>query len=122
MLISRKGLAYRNLAKDSMTRDIFTEKVIELIKQIPPGKVATYGQISFLAGDDSSGAKKVARILHSCTEKENLPWHRIINSRGRISLTGEACKLQRELLESEGIIFDESGVVDFEIFLWIPGY
>ncbi|MBN1232785.1 MAG: MGMT family protein [Candidatus Coatesbacteria bacterium] len=105
-----------------MIRDIFTEKVIKLIKQIPSGKVATYGQISFLAGDDSSGARQVARILHSCTEKENLPWHRIINSKGCISLKGEAYKLQREMLESEGIVFDESGQVDFKRFLWIPGY
>jgi methylated-DNA-protein-cysteine methyltransferase-like protein len=54
----------------------------------------------------------VARLLHSSSEKHGLPWHRVINSQGRISLTGDAYELQRALLQSEGIEFGPEDTVD----------
>ena len=80
----------------------FTEKVLEIIKMIPRGKVMTYGQISSYAGNPR-GARQVSRILHSMSEKHKLPWHRVINSKGGISLTGEPGFIQSGMLESEGI-------------------
>lgn len=80
----------------------FTIEVIDIIKNIPFGKVMTYGQIAAYAGNPR-GARQVSRILHSMSEKHQLPWHRVINSKGTISLTGEAGFVQGELLSQEGI-------------------
>lgn len=80
----------------------FTFKVIETIKMIPYGKVMTYGQIAAYCGNPR-GARQVSRILHSMSSKHKLPWHRVINSKGGISLTGEGGFMQSELLIQEGI-------------------
>ena len=98
----------------------FHETVISIIKKVPEGKVATYGQIAFLAGS-SGAARQVSWILHSCSKKENLPWHRVINSRGSISLKhGYGYELQKTLLENEKIIFDEKDFIDLNLYLWKP--
>ncbi len=94
----------------------FYQKVIGLIKGIPPGKVATYGQIATYAGNPRA-ARQVAYVLHSSSRKEELPWHRVINSRGAISLKPKhGYELQKELLEKEGIILDENDCVDLTRF------
>lgn len=80
----------------------FTEDVLEIILMIPRGKVMTYGQIAALA-NNPRGARQVSRILHSMSEKHQLPWHRVINSKGSISLTGEPGFIQSAMLASEGI-------------------
>lgn len=81
----------------------FTIQVLDIIKSIPHGKVMTYGQIAAIAGNPR-GARQVSRILHSMSDTHQLPWHRVINSKGGISLTGEAGHIQTEMLLSEGII------------------
>ena len=87
---------------------------------IPEGKVCTYGKIAEYAGDPR-GARQVVRILHSCGEKERLPWHRVVNREGRIALKPmEGYEEQRELLENEGVEFDERGRIDLNRFLWEP--
>jgi len=92
----------------------FTKDVIKIIKNIPIGKVMTYGQISAEAGN-VKGARQVARILHTMTEKYDLPWQRVINASGKITIKdNNYAKLQRSLLEQEGIEFSVSGVVDLE--------
>jgi methylated-DNA-protein-cysteine methyltransferase-like protein len=96
----------------------FSERVKKVIKQIPSGKVATYGQIAFLAGNPR-GARQVSWILHSCSKKDTLPWHRIINSKGRISLpVNQGYNIQKVLLEKEGIDFDEDGSINLDLYLW----
>jgi methylated-DNA-protein-cysteine methyltransferase related protein len=98
----------------------FTEKAKRLIKSIPRGKVSTYGQIAAYAGDPR-GARQVARLLHSCAEKDNLPWQRMINRRGRISLLpGNGYELQYSLLHKEGVRFKLDGSIDLDCFLWQP--
>jgi methylated-DNA-protein-cysteine methyltransferase-like protein len=98
----------------------FNQRVTNLIKSIPKGKVATYGQIAALAGNPR-GARMVVRVLHTSSKKENLPWHRVINSKGKISLpTGSGYELQKALLKKEGIIFKDDDSVDLKRFLWRP--
>ncbi len=80
----------------------FTEEVLDIIKMIPSGKVMTYGQIAAYAGNPR-GARQVSRILHSMSGTHNLPWHRVINSKGTISLTGEGGFIQGAMLADEGI-------------------
>lgn len=103
-----------------MNRMRFSERVIELTRRIPRGRVATYGQLSLLAGNPGA-ARQVARILHSCSEKEGLPWHRVINSKGSISLKDAGYRIQKQLLEKEGVRFDEDDRVDLDRFLWRGG-
>jgi methylated-DNA-protein-cysteine methyltransferase-like protein len=99
----------------------FTGRVKNWIKKIPAGKVATYGQISHLAGH-FNGARQVSWILHSCSAKDKLPWHRVINRRGAISLKpGSGFEKQKELLMAEGIVFDDHNRIDMNRFQWTPG-
>jgi methylated-DNA-protein-cysteine methyltransferase-like protein len=105
--------------KSRAVRD-FTREVIRLIKAVPPGKVVTYGQIASMAGLYSS-VRRVVWILHSSTEKEGLPWHRVVNRKGGISLKpGAGYERQKALLQKEGIVFDVRDRIDLERFRWEP--
>jgi len=101
-----------------MARSEFTSRVIKIIMGIPEGMVCTYGDIAALAGNPRA-ARQVSRVLHSCSDKENLPWHRVINREGRISLKPmQGYEEQRAMLESEGVEFGPGGKVDFVTYLW----
>jgi len=93
----------------------FTEEIIQIILSIPAGKVASYGQIAAIAGNPRA-ARQVSRILHSCSQKCNLPWHRVINSQGKISLKNEGYQRQYKLLKEEGIVFGLNQRIDFKLF------
>ena len=98
----------------------FQRRITALIKRIPRGRVATYGHIARLAGNPR-GARHVVWALNSSSEKEKLPWHRVINSQGRISLKpGQGFELQKALLEDEGVRFDKNNKVDLDLYLWHP--
>lgn len=99
---------------------LFYQRVKHIIKRIPKGKVATYGQIAALAGNHRA-ARQVAWILHSSSEKESLPWHRIVNSQGEISLKPNyGYEVQEALLRKESIEFDQDGRIDLNEYLWKP--
>lgn len=96
----------------------FTQNVVALIKSVPEGKVCTYGTIALMAGHPK-GARQVTRILHAMSRKYNLPWHRIINAKGQISLPkSQGYEEQKALLESEGICFGLKDRIDLEQYLW----
>ena len=91
-----------------------------MIAAIPRGKVATYGQVAHLAGKPW-GARQVAWILHSQSDKYKLPWQRVIGAAGRISLPpGRGLEEQRRLLRAEGVVVAASGRVDLGRFRWRP--
>jgi methylated-DNA-protein-cysteine methyltransferase-like protein len=99
----------------------FEERAKEAIRAIPRGKVATYAQIAALAGNYRA-ARQVVRVLHSSSEKDRLPWHRVINSRGGISLKrGRGFEEQRRRLVNEGVRASRLGRIDLEEFQWEPG-
>jgi methylated-DNA-protein-cysteine methyltransferase-like protein len=100
-----------------MGEKTYTERVVEAIKSIPKGRVATYGQLAAMAGNPR-GARQVVRALASLSAKEGLPWHRVINARGTISLTGAGFDEQKALLEAEGVAVDGRGAVDLKRFGW----
>lgn len=105
---------------DPENRSPFTQRVIKIIKSIPAGKVFTYGGVAAAAGNPR-GSRGVVWILNSSSGRENLPWHRVINSRGTISLKpGYGFELQKQLLESEGIQVSDSGAIDLNLYLWSP--
>ena len=92
----------------------FTENVVEIIRNIPSGKVMTYGQIAKLAGS-SRAARQVVRILHSMSKKHRLPWHRVINAKGQIALQDDESYHEQLLsLEAEGVEVGLNGVIDLE--------
>lgn len=98
----------------------FFRRVVKVIKKIPRGKVATYGQIAALAGNPR-GARQVAWVLHSASDKEKLPWQRVINSAGTISLPRmRGYELQKALLVKEDVKFDGKDGVDLTRFQWRP--
>lgn len=98
----------------------FTERVMEIIKSIPAGKVMTYGQIAKVAGSPR-GARQVVRILHSMSGNHKLPWHRVINAKGEIAISDEeSAYTQRNMLEAEGACFRSNGLVDLEKSRYVP--
>lgn len=100
--------------------DGFTARAIALIRSIPAGRVTTYGMIAAGAGN-RRGARQVARILHSCSEKYGLPWHRVVNRNGEISVRSSMGYIfQRSLLAEEGVLPGADGRIDFARFLWQP--
>ena len=96
--------------------NLFTTRVVSVIRAIPRGFVMSYGQVAAAAGNPR-GARQVVRILHSMSEKHALPWHRIINAKGEISLPGND---QRRLLESENVQFDVNGKINLTTYRWFP--
>jgi methylated-DNA-protein-cysteine methyltransferase-like protein len=96
----------------------FFEKVHLLVRQVPPGRVTSYGAIARML-EHPHAARTVGWAMHSIPEGADVPWWRILNSKGCISLSGErGANLQRELLETEGVTFDERGCVDLKRFGW----
>ncbi len=100
-------------------RSPFSKKVIQLIQAIPKGKIATYGQIAKLAGKPQ-GSRGVSWILHSSSKAHNLPWQRVLNSKGMISFPMDSAefKRQKQLLVKEGIDFNEADQIDLKKFQW----
>ena len=97
----------------------FFAQVYEVVRRIPPGQVATYGQIARLLGKPRA-ARTVGWALHSLPEGSDVPWQRVINAKGTISLDarGPGGAIQRVLLEAEGIVFDEQGRADLKAYGW----
>lgn len=91
------------------------EKIYEVVKSIPKGKVATYGQVALLAGNPR-WARVVGYALHVNPEPGIIPCHRVVNREGKVApgfaFGGEG--VQRQLLESEGIVFETDGRIDLE--------
>jgi methylated-DNA-protein-cysteine methyltransferase-like protein len=95
-----------------------SKNIIQVIKHIPKGRVATYGQIAGLAGNPHA-SRVVVWTLNSSSKTENLPWYRVINSKGTISLKrGAGYEEQRKLLESEGVVFNEDDKIDLKKYQW----
>lgn len=96
----------------------YYDDVYELVKRIPRGRVSTYGRVAQMS-PVPRGARGVGWALAGLGPERarEVPWWRVINAAGRISNEFNAT-LQRELLEAEGVVFDERGYVDLERYLW----
>jgi methylated-DNA-protein-cysteine methyltransferase-like protein len=108
--------------------ELFNPIVWNIVRQVPEGRVTTYGQIASMIPPPESvdpaqyarlGSRWVGSAMRSLTD-DSVPWHRVINSKGEISLPrgSEGAEVQRALLEMEGVAFSESGRVDFNLFGW----
>ena len=103
----------------SVPEDNFRQRVLMSIHAIPYGKVATYGQIARLAGS-SRAARQVGGILRKLPKGSSIPWYRVVNRSGNISLIGPDYTRQLTALQDEGITFNASGVIDLALYGWDP--
>lgn len=96
-------------------------RIYAVVARIPPGKVATYGQVAALAGL-ARRARQVGQALRATPDDLDIPWHRVINARGEVSPRAMPGwdGYQRHLLEEEGIVFDANGRLDLERYRWEP--
>lgn len=96
------------------------DRIYAVIRRIPRGRVATYGQVAALAGLPGN-ARRVGYALHALSSATALPWQRVVNARGAISLDpGSSGLTQRLLLEKEGVTFDARGRIALTRFRWRP--
>lgn len=98
----------------------FTEEAMKIIKEIPEGKVMTYGQVAAYAGSPRGG-RQVARLLHSMSSKYDLPWHRVVNAQGQIMIQDpEARFAQQTFLQKEGVEVSANGKIDLARYGYSP--
>lgn len=109
--------------------ETFNALVWTIVKQIPEGQVATYGQIAQMIPPPEDvtpldyarmGARWVGQAMNATPEGEGIPWQRVINSKGEISLPkgSPGAMRQRVLLEDEDVKFNDKGRIDFKVFGW----
>ncbi|MBO5421367.1 MAG: MGMT family protein [Clostridia bacterium] len=97
------------------------EKIYEVVCNIPKGKVATYGQVALLAGNPR-WARVVGYALHVNPAFGVIPCHRVVNREGKTaeSFAFGGSDIQRQMLENEGIVFEEDGHIDLKKYQWKP--
>ena len=98
----------------------YQERVYEIVRQIPRGRVMTYGQIAAVLGEGYT-PRTVGYVMHAA-DSESVPWQRVINSQGKCS-TGRMTipvNLQQDMLEQEGVEFDAKGKCDLNEYQWWP--
>ena len=95
---------------------VMSDKVYEFVRNIPRGKVASYGKIALYLGNRNF-ARVVGNILHSNPDPEHIPCHRVVNAQGRLSRSYAfgGIEAQQCLLESEGVVFKNNQVVDLSV-------
>jgi methylated-DNA-protein-cysteine methyltransferase-like protein len=99
-------------------QDEIYARIYDAIRRVPRGRVATYGQIAASIGLPRH-ARLVGRALRSLPEPSDVPWHRVVNSSGRVSRRpSESDRLQRLLLEAEGVVFGPTGRLALDDYRW----
>jgi methylated-DNA-protein-cysteine methyltransferase-like protein len=95
------------------------DRIYEVIRRIPRGRVATYGQIADLAGIPGQ-PRRIGYALSALPADSGIPWHRVINAQGKISFPSRSAheRLQRRLLRQEGIVFDSTRRIKLSLFRW----
>jgi methylated-DNA-protein-cysteine methyltransferase related protein len=119
----KKSVASVKKEKSTAGFERVFEQIYRLVLRIPPGRVMTYGQIARWL-DERYSPRLVGWAMHATPKDErNIPWHRVINSRGATS-TGRLIlhepDMQRLLLENEGVVFNDKAVCDLSVFQWSP--
>jgi O-6-methylguanine DNA methyltransferase len=99
-----------------MSNDRFTSRVLHVVRRIPPGRVATYGDVAELAGRPRA-ARAVGNIMRDC-RRADVPCHRVIAAGGRLGGYGGSEALKRSLLAAEGVPFSGARVREFSRLRW----
>ena len=98
-------------------QDSFPRRVWQIVAAIPEGYVTTYGEVAKLAGSPRA-ARQVGGVLKRLPEGSTLPWHRVVNRYGVISLSGPDLQRQRQALLAEGVVVSGSGEIDLNKYRW----
>lgn len=98
--------------------DTFKQRVLHAVASIPAGHVCRYGTIAKRSGN-AKAARQVGIILKKLPLGHALPWHRVVNRHGQISLTGEDHQRQKQALEAEGVVFNADERIDLSRFEWL---
>ena len=104
-----------------MPRTDFTHRVYECVSRVPRGRITSYGAVAAMLGTPRA-ARGVGWALSALPHGSAVPWWRVVNRNGEISLRNppHAPALQRTLLEAEGVRFSRKGSIDWKKFGWIP--
>lgn len=105
-----------------MTAPTSYDRIYAVVRRIPAGKVATYGQVAELAGVPRQ-ARLAGYAMASLDTNSTVPWHRVVNAQGAVSArgdTGGGALTQRMLLEAEGVTFDARGRIALDRYRWRP--
>lgn len=97
----------------------FQQRIWQIVAAIPPGKVATYGDIARLAGSPRA-ARQVGGVLRRLPPGSTLPWHRVLNRHGAVSLQGDDLLRQRDALAAEGVEISDDGKIALARYRWQP--
>ncbi len=97
----------------------FAEQVVEHVRRIPRGRITSYGVVAALAGRPRA-ARGVGSVLSSLPRESDVPWWRVVNRMGAISTSSFSglAQMQRDLLEREGVVFDERGQASWQEYGW----
>lgn len=98
-------------------QDTFQQRIWQIVAAIPYGRVTTYGEIARLAGSPRA-ARQVGGVLRRLPKGSKLPWYRVINRMGEISLTGDNLDRQRQALLAEGIEVSAEGKISLSRYRW----
>jgi len=115
----KRASGVRDDERELIARPGYNERVYEIVRQIPTGRVMTYGQIADILGEGYT-PRTVGFVMHAAPD--GVPWHRVINSQGAVS-TGRVLlphNVQQSLLEAEGVAFDARGRCDLQRYRWSP--
>lgn len=111
------------MSNEPVNEQKYRERVYEIVRKIPNGKVMTYGQLAAMLGTGYT-PRTIGYVMHAA-DTETVPWQRVINSQGACS-TGKMLlpvNLQQKMLEDEGVKFNEKGRCDLDVYRWFPdGY
>ncbi|MFQ5988817.1 MAG: MGMT family protein [Candidatus Methylomirabilales bacterium] len=112
------NISLKNISRDPSKRSPLYQRIYVVVRQIPAGQVATYGQVGKVVG--RCPARVVGYAMAALPCDTDVPWHRVINRQGKISprTSGDGRTEQRQLLEAEGVCFDLQARVDLNEFGW----
>jgi methylated-DNA-[protein]-cysteine S-methyltransferase len=117
MLVDGRLVAgFASRSKPGGTRDHFRARVLAAVRRIPPGRVATYGDVAAVAGNPRA-CRAVGNIMRDCRE-HGIPCHRVIAAGGRLGGYGGNLHLKRELLRAEGVLVVGRKIRDFTVRRW----
>jgi len=102
-----------------MAQPSIYDRIYGIVRRIPAGRVATYGQVAAMVRG-CSGARQVGYALHALPDGTPVPWHRVLNAHGACSLRGASAVTQLIRLEHEGVRSRADGRIDLELYRWRP--
>lgn len=105
--------------KEKPDEPSFSERVYDVVRRIPHGRVLSYGDVAALLGSPRA-ARGVGQALSSLPPRSDVPWWRVVNRSGRISIRHQGALVQRMNLEAEGVRFRRDGSVELAVHAWRP--